>query len=50
MHSQFPDETQVILSADPSIEYEHIIHAMDAVRVHGTDPLFPDIMLSAGVR
>lgn len=50
VHRQFPDETQVILSADPSIEYEHIIHAMDAVRAEGTEPLFPDVMLSAGVR
>ncbi|AKF03332.1 ExbD/TolR family protein [Sandaracinus amylolyticus] len=50
VHSQFPDENQVILSADPSIEYEHIIQAMDAVRAQGTDPLFPNVMLSAGVR
>lgn len=50
VHSQFPDERQVILSADPNIEYENIIHAMDALRAQGSDELFPDIMLSAGVR
>jgi biopolymer transport protein TolR len=50
VHRQFQDETQVILSADPNIEYEHIIQAMDALRADGTDSLFPDVMLSAGVR
>lgn len=47
---QFPDETQVILSADPEIEFEHIVGAMDALRGPGPEPLFPDVMLSAGVR
>lgn len=50
VHSRFPDEHQVILTADPDIEYLQIVNAMDAVRTNGTDPLFPDIMLSAGVR
>lgn len=50
VHRQFPEETQVILSADPNIEYEHLIHAMDALRTDGTNVLFPDVMLSAGVR
>src|SRR5687767_11301712 len=50
VHSQFPDERQVILSADPNIEYQNILHAMDAVRAQGADELFPDVMLSAGVR
>lgn len=50
VHARFPDETQVILTADPTIEYENIIHAMDALRAQGADALFPDIMLSAGVR
>jgi len=47
---EFPDETRVILSADPEIEFEHIIGAMDALRGEGPEPLFPDVMLSAGVR
>jgi biopolymer transport protein TolR len=50
VHQQFPDETQVILSADPAIEYENIIRAMDALRGDGSDVLFPDVMLSAGVQ
>lgn len=46
----FPDETQVTLSADPEIVYENLVNAMDAVRYAGEDELFPDILLSAGVR
>ncbi|HEY8432854.1 MAG TPA: biopolymer transporter ExbD [Sandaracinaceae bacterium] len=48
--NEFPDETRVILSADPEIEYEHLIAAMDALRSDGTDQLFPEVMLSAGLR
>ena len=47
---QFADERQVILSADPEIEFQHLIAAMDALRGDGTDELFPDVLLSAGVR
>ncbi|GAB4207347.1 MAG: hypothetical protein OHK0013_24880 [Sandaracinaceae bacterium] len=47
---QFPDENQVILSADPNVEYRHLIAAMDAVRADGELPLFPEMLLSAGVR
>ncbi len=47
---QFPDESQVILSADPNVEYRHLIAAMDAARADGELPLFPEMLLSAGVR
>lgn len=47
---EYPDETQVILTADPEIEFEHIVGAMDALRGPGPQELFPDVMLSAGVR
>ena len=47
---QFADETQVIVGADPTIQYEHMIRAMDALRNQGTNELFPNVMLSAGVR
>lgn len=47
---QFPDETQVILSADPEIIFQDVVGAMDALRGPGPDELFPDVMLSAGVR
>ncbi len=46
----FQDETQVIVGADPMIQYENVINAMDAVRGRGTEELFPDVLLSAGVR
>lgn len=48
--SQFPDESQVILSADPDVEYRHLVAAMDSIRADGELPLFPEILLSAGVR
>lgn len=47
---RFADETQVIITANPMIEYEHIVKAMDAVRGKGAQALFPDVLLSAGVR
>jgi len=37
---QFADETQVIVGADPTIHYEHMIRAMDALRNQGTNELF----------
>ena len=46
---QFADETRVTLSADPEVPYEHLIAAMDAVRGENDD-LFPDVLLSAGIR
>ncbi|MFK7991996.1 MAG: ExbD/TolR family protein [Sandaracinaceae bacterium] len=50
VHERFPDESQVILTADPEIEFENVVGAMDALRGPGPEPLFPDVMLSAGVR
>jgi len=47
---EFPDERQVIISADPLIHYEHVVAAMDAVRTKGTEELFPEVLLSGGVR
>lgn len=47
---QFEDETSVTISADPQIEYEHIVAAMDAVRSEGEDELFPEVMISVGLR
>ncbi len=47
---RFADETQVIVSANPMIEYEHVVKAMDAVRGNAQHVLFPDVLLSAGVR
>jgi biopolymer transport protein TolR len=46
---QFEDETRVTLSADPEVPYEDLVAAMDAVRGNEND-LFPDVLLSAGIR
>ncbi|MCC7538968.1 MAG: biopolymer transporter ExbD [Deltaproteobacteria bacterium] len=48
--NEFPDETQVIVSADPVVEYEHLVAAMDALRNQGQRRLFGDVLISAGVR
>lgn len=50
VHTNFSDERQAILTADPNVEYRHLVRAMDAIRSDGTVELFPDIMLSGGVR
>ncbi len=46
----FPDEFRVTVSADPVVEYQDVISAMDAVRSKGDKELFPEVLLSAGVR
>lgn len=48
--SQFKDEDTVTVSADPQVQYEHIVAAMDAVRKKGDTALFPHVMISVGVR
>ena len=48
--SQFADETTVTVSADPQIEYEHIVAAMDAVRRSEQQELFPQVRVSVGIR
>ena len=47
---QYRDEHSVTVSADPQVQYEYVVAAMDAVRNRGKDPLFPDVMISVGVR
>ena len=47
---EYEDEERLTLSADPEVEYEHIINAMDAVRGDDKTPLFPEVLLSAGLR
>ena len=47
---QYKDEHSVTVSADPQVQYEFVVAAMDAVRSRGKDPLFPDVMISVGVR
>lgn len=50
VHDKFPTERKVIVSADPEIEFEHIVATMDSLRSDGTRELFPEVMLSAGLR
>ena len=47
---EFQEERQVIVSADPLIEYQHLVQAMDALRNKDTEELFPEVLISAGVR
>jgi biopolymer transport protein TolR len=44
------DDDRAILSADPDVEYADVVRAMDAMRARGADALFPDLLISAGVR
>jgi len=46
----YPNEKDVIVGADPTIHYEYIVAAMDALRSKDKKELFPKVLLSAGVR
>jgi biopolymer transport protein TolR len=50
VHAEYPHEDTVIITADPRVPYEELIHAMDAARGTSAAPLFPHVLLSAGVR
>jgi biopolymer transport protein ExbD len=47
---QEPDETKVIINADPMIPYEQVVGAMDSIRQDRGAALFPDVALSTGVK
>ncbi len=49
---QFADEDTVTISADPQVQYEHLVAAMDAVRSRPKDKqvLFPNVLVSVGIR
>ena len=47
---RFPMEREVVLGADPTIPYEDLVGAMDALRHQGDTALFPEVIVSAGVR
>jgi len=47
---KFADERTVTVSADPSIQYEHLVAAMDAIRRNGQQELFPQVLIAVGVR
>jgi biopolymer transport protein TolR len=48
--AQFDEEDTVTVSADPQIQYEHVVAAMDAMRGKGKVDLFPKVLVSVGVR
>lgn len=49
----FPDTEQIILMAEPDVDYQTVVSTMDAarsIRRNGTtELLFPDVSLSAGI-
>ena len=46
----FPEETKVIINAEPDIKYEFLVGTMDASReTPDHRELFPDVVLSAGI-
>jgi len=47
---QYRDEHAVTVSADPQVHYEYVVAAMDAVRSKGKEELFPDVLISVGIR
>ncbi len=49
---EYPEERQIIISGENTIDYEVLIHSMDATREtrgENPTPLFPDVVLSSGV-
>jgi biopolymer transport protein ExbD len=40
---EFQEETQVTITANPGVEFQTIISAMDALRRDGEEELFPDV-------
>ena len=46
----FPDETKMVLNAEPDIKYTVVIMTMDATRELEGRMLFPDVVLSAGIQ
>ena len=46
----YPDEVEVTIGAEPTVAYQDVIRALDAVRNRGSRPLFTDVRISAGLR
>ncbi len=46
---EYPDERQIIISGENRIDYDILIHSMDATRGSEEAPLFPEVILSSGV-
>lgn len=41
--SEFEEETQVTITANPGVEYRHVIDVLDALRVDEKGELFPEV-------
>ncbi len=46
---KYPDESRVIINANPQITYDKVVATMDAIRNDGPKVLFSEVLLSAGV-
>lgn len=49
LHDELGGES-IVLGADADVAYEEVIAAMDALRADGATVLFPQVIISAGVR
>jgi biopolymer transport protein TolR len=48
--AQFVDEQTVTISADPEVQYEYVVAAMDAMRRDRQQELFAHVLVSVGIR
>ena len=45
-----PDDSAVIVTAEADVPYETVVRTLDAIRSRDDVPLFPDVLLSAGIQ
>ncbi len=50
LHRTHPETASVTVSADPDVPLSSVISAMDALRGGPNAPLFPDVLIAAGIR
>jgi biopolymer transport protein ExbD len=48
--AEHPEAEEVRVSGNDQVEYQNFIRAVDAVRGSEVEPLFPDVILVAGIR
>ncbi len=46
---EYPDEDSLVLTSEPAVAYEVLIHTMDAARSLDGRPLFPHVSIAGGV-
>ena len=49
IHEEYPEERQIVIAGESHVDYEVLIRAMDATRGADDAPLFPEVVLSAGL-